>query len=104
VVVSRDGGIEPVWSPTGREIFYRSVDGRRMMAVEIDTEPTVSLGTPHVLFEGPYALGSSLWADYEVWPDGNEFLMVTVDEAPPPGVHVFINWISEVPRRIVAPE
>ena len=30
--------------------------------------------------------------------------MVTVDDAPPPGIHVFINWISEVRRRIVASE
>lgn len=104
VVVSRDGGIQPVWSPTGREIFYRSVDGRRMMAVDIETTPKVSVGTPHVLFEGPYRLGESFWSDYDVWPDGNEFLMVTVDDAPPPGIHVFINWISEVRRRIVAPE
>ena len=104
VVVSRDGGIQPVWSPTGREIFYRSADGRRMMAVDIETTPKVSVGTPHVLFEGPYRLAESFWADYDVWPDGNEFLMVAVDDAPPPGIHVFINWISEVPRRVGAPE
>jgi len=73
VVVSRDGGIQPVWSPTGREIFYRSVDGRRMIAVDIETTPTVSVGTPHVLFEGAYRLGESFWSDYDVWPDGNEF-------------------------------
>jgi serine/threonine-protein kinase len=104
IVVSRDGGIEPVWSPNGREIFYRSVNGRRMMAVDIETTPKVSVGTPHVLFEGPYRLGGSFWSDYDVWPDGNEFLMVTIEDAPPPGIHVFINWISEVRRRIVARE
>jgi hypothetical protein len=41
VVVSRDSGTQPVWAPTGREIFYRSVDGRRMMAVDIEIMPTV---------------------------------------------------------------
>jgi eukaryotic-like serine/threonine-protein kinase len=105
LVVSRGGGIEPVWSPTGREIFYRSVDGRRMMAVEIQTEPSVSVGTPYVLFEGSYPLLSSFFSDYDVWPDGNEFLMVAAaSEGATPGVVVVINWLNEVRSRLAAPE
>jgi Tol biopolymer transport system component/tRNA A-37 threonylcarbamoyl transferase component Bud32 len=104
VVISRGGGVEPVWSPTGREIFYRSVDGRRMLAVDVQTDPTVSVGPERVLFEAPFWLGSSYWSNYDVWPDGNEFLMVTAGDAGPPGVHVVINWIGEVRRRLAAPE
>jgi eukaryotic-like serine/threonine-protein kinase len=104
VVISRGGGIEPVWSPTGREIFYRSVDGRRMFAVEVQTEPSISVGAPRVLFEGPYPLGSSFWSDYDVWPDGNEFLMVAADDVGQPELHVVVNWIAEVRRRLAAPE
>ncbi len=35
-MVSKGGGIEPVWAPDGKEIFYRSVDGGRMLAVPFD--------------------------------------------------------------------
>ena len=48
-VVSRSRrpvGLEPVWSPTGREIFYRSVDGTRLMSVDMRTDPSLQVGTP----------------------------------------------------------
>ena len=50
--VSVGGGREPVWSPSGDEIFYRSVDGERMMAVSVRTEPTLTIDPPRTLFHG----------------------------------------------------
>jgi Tol biopolymer transport system component len=102
VIVSRGGGIEPVWSPTGREIFYRSVNGRRMMVVDVHTEPSFSVGTPRVLFEGPYPLASSYWSDYDVFRGGNEFLMVAADDAAPSELRVVINWTAEMTQRLAA--
>jgi Tol biopolymer transport system component len=104
LVVSQGGGIEPVWSPTGREIFYRSVDGRRLMAVDVQTKPVFSVGTPRVLFEGPYPLGTSFWSDYDVFPDGREFLMIAADDVGAEQLHVAINWIAEVRRRLETPQ
>jgi eukaryotic-like serine/threonine-protein kinase len=100
LIVSRGGGIEPVWSPTAREIFYRSVDGRRMLAVDIRLQPDVSIGTPRLLFEGPYPVGSSYWSDYDVWPDGDEFLMVRAERLGAPEIQVVINWAAEVRRQV----
>ena len=40
--VSSEGGLQPVWSVDGKELFYRS--GDRMMAVPITTEPDLSVG------------------------------------------------------------
>jgi hypothetical protein len=57
-----------------------------------------------VLFEGNYPVGSSYWSDYDVTPDGNEFLMVAGPETAPPGLQVVINWLAEVKRRLAAPE
>ena len=53
-MVSKGGGIEPVWAPNGKEIFYRSVDGRRMLAVPFDPMSGVH-GDPVTVFEGSYA-------------------------------------------------
>ena len=50
--ISTDGGTEPVWNRNGRELFYRS--GDKMMAVDIATQPSFSVGKPRMLFEGPY--------------------------------------------------
>ena len=36
--VSTSGGNSPLWSPDGRELFYRSGDAA--MAVPVETEPT----------------------------------------------------------------
>jgi len=104
VVVSQGGGIEPVWSPTGREIFYRSVDGRRLIAVDVDVTTAFSAGTPRVLFEGPYPLGSSFYSDYDVFPGGQEFLMISADAVGSEALHVAINWIAEVRQRLGNPE
>ena len=43
-----------IWSPLGNEIFYRSIDGRRMMAVDVTTEPELRIGLPRLLFEGDF--------------------------------------------------
>ena len=50
--ISTGGGLDPVWSADGSELFYRS--GSRMMVVPIDTEPTLTPGAATVVFEGPY--------------------------------------------------
>jgi serine/threonine-protein kinase len=97
VVVSPGGGIEPVWSPTGREIFYRSVEGRRMMAVDVRTEPSFAVGTPRVLFEGRLEpFGGSYWSNYDVSPDGREFLMLEAVGSPTPRLNVVLNWIGRL--------
>ena len=50
--VSSSGGNSPLWSPDGRELFYRSGDAT--MAVEVETQPTFKRGNPKTLFQGTY--------------------------------------------------
>ncbi len=49
--ISTDGGTEPLWAPSGSELFYRNMN--KMLAVEIenDTEEGFRPGRPRVLFE-----------------------------------------------------
>src|SRR5207244_3241821 len=51
-LVSTEGGHNPRWSRSGRELFYR--DGDKMLAVAITTQPAFEASKPHVLFERPY--------------------------------------------------
>ena len=52
------GGMTPMWSPDGRELYYRAPPSQgsgQMMAVGIDTTGSeLRLGTPRVLFPGPF--------------------------------------------------
>ena len=100
--ISSDGGNEPLWSASGRELFYRS--GDRMMAVDISTSGEFLAGKPRLLFEGSYVRSSAGYAraNYDVSPDGQRFLMLKSVErntAPLTQIHVVLNWSDELNRR-----
>lgn len=42
IQISSEGGTDPMWSPDGKELFYRNDD--RMMAVPVSTVPTFKAG------------------------------------------------------------
>ena len=73
MVVSTAGGNEPLWSPTGHELFYRVGDA--VMAVDVTTSPSLKVGTPHRLFEKRYEPSISLYANYSTI-DGQRFVMI----------------------------
>jgi len=101
--ISTEGGTEPVWNRNGRELFYRA--GDKLMAVEITTQPALSVGKPRVLFEGRYVPSPSSPANYDVSPDGQRFLMVKPNEqeqAAPTQINVVLNWFEELKRRVPA--
>ncbi|MGH9255186.1 MAG: protein kinase domain-containing protein [Vicinamibacterales bacterium] len=99
--VSTEGGTEPMWNRNGRELFYR--DGNRMMAVSITSQPTLSVGKPIMLFEGQYESTQVTNANYDVSPDGQQFLMLKASAAledAPTQINVVVNWFEELKRRV----
>jgi serine/threonine-protein kinase len=106
--ISTQGGLEPVWSRNGRELFYRS--GDRMMAVEISSQRDsngafssgFSASVPRLLFEGHYQYSGLVSSDYDVSPDGQRFLMVQSSgpEQIPTQIRVVLNWLEELKQRV----
>ena len=99
--ISADGGMEPMWNPNGRELFYRS--GRKMMAVEVASQPGFAAGKPRVLFEGDYLPTPLQFPNYDVSPDGQRFLMLKPSEqeaVAPTQINVVLNWFEELKRRV----
>jgi Tol biopolymer transport system component len=98
--VSTDGGFEPVWSPDGRELFYRI--GARMMVASIQTSPVFRSSRPRELFEGAYLSGREIVAiatTYDVAPDGEHFLMIEGGEEEGGNqLHLVLNWFEELKR------
>jgi eukaryotic-like serine/threonine-protein kinase len=77
--VSTDGGFEPVWAKSGKELFYRS--GRKLISVPVKLGADFVPGPPKVLFEGDFATGDETSA-YDVSPDGQRFYFIQEDKNP----------------------
>jgi hypothetical protein len=95
--ISSEGGVQPVWARSGREIFYRNAD--KMMAVPIEPGSPFRAGKPALLFEGSFhsaEFPTGLY--YDVAPDGERFVMV--QETMPTQIHVVQNWFSELERLV----
>jgi len=92
--VTTDGGRSPLWSRATGELFYR--DARLdMVAVEVETSPTFSLGRPTVLFSAGEYLADGLHPMYAVTPDGQRFLMIRREPRSPGQLVVVENWFQE---------
>ncbi len=92
----------------GAGFLRRSVvsllNGDKMMAIDITTEPTFGAGTPRLLFEGSYLAGTGNRAFYDVTPDGQRFVMVQTQQgAGATPIHVVLNWIEELKRLVPTP-
>ena len=94
--VSSDGGIDAVWSPDGREIFY--LKGDRMMAVAFDPGAPDPLGAESELFELGFEFDPSEDQSYDVFPDGQHFVMLWPDQESPPRLRVVTGFLREVAR------
>jgi Protein kinase domain/WD40-like Beta Propeller Repeat len=93
--ISKDGGRAPLWSKDGKQLFYRKAD--QVWVADVRTEGGFLPGKPRLLFE---QAGLEGW---DLWPDGQGFLMVKTEEAEPLPVTEMIlvqNWFEEVKRLV----
>ena len=72
--ISDDGGMTPTWAHSGRELFYRGLQGA-MVAVRVRTEPVFSKVGSRVLFEGREFASRFLHPIWDVAPDDQRFVM-----------------------------
>ena len=90
-LVSKGGGIGPLWRTDGKELLYLGL-ASQMMAVDIDTSKGFQAGTPRRLFSAPT---EALTTGWDLAPDGKRFLFV----APPNAGRtvpftVVLNWAA----------
>jgi serine/threonine-protein kinase len=92
--VSTEGGMLPVWSPVGNEIFYLS--GMKLLAVPVGAKGEEFVaGDPKVLFENHEVFS------FAATHDGKRFIAA---ENPNPGAEprldIVVNWFAEVRRKV----
>jgi DNA-binding SARP family transcriptional activator len=94
--ISEGGGTEPVWSHRGGELFYRDASGD-LMAVELNTSPTFSLGRATVLFPAAKFTSNRFNPQYAVAPDDRRFLMIRpLNSSTTDKLIVVENWFEEL--------
>jgi serine/threonine-protein kinase len=94
--VSTGGGLHPLWSRDGRQIFFRT--GQQMRAVDLQAEPDVRLGTPRTLFERRYSFGPNLTVpNFSISRDGKELLLIR-EESGSGHLSLILNWQQNVGR------
>jgi dipeptidyl aminopeptidase/acylaminoacyl peptidase len=104
--VSRNGGGEPKWAHSGRELFYR--EGTRMMVAEVVAGATFDVSAQRVLFDaGPLIRRSDRYAYgypvYDVSPDDQRFLMARLSgpsHEAAAGLILVENFLEELKVRV----
>jgi serine/threonine-protein kinase len=93
--VSLDGGTEPLWAASGRELFYRS--GAKMIVAAITVHPTFAVGARRELFQGNY-VNDPVYRSYDVTRDGRGFVLVRSPK-PMGDLIVVLNWFDQLRGR-----
>ena len=100
-VISQNGGQEPLWARNGKQLFYRSTDGRQMWVADVRVDGSFSVGKPRLLFNVPGLRAGTPIRSWDLSPDGQRFLMVKNEEATPTPVTemvLIMNWFEDVKR------
>jgi eukaryotic-like serine/threonine-protein kinase len=94
--VSTSGGLAPVWSRKGTDLFYRSTDGS-VMAVTVTLAPTLAVSTPRPLFDAQGYENA-----FDISPDDQRFLMMPVVPTEIAGgqIHLILNFLAELRQRV----
>ena len=103
-LISAGGGDVAVWSRDGRELFFKSLDGRQMFAVPMQLGTTLVAGRPQILFEFAMPPSGGGYRAYDIAPDGR-FLIIRSSQAEAgiavaPEIVVVQNWFEELKRLV----
>jgi serine/threonine-protein kinase len=101
VLVSQNGGREPVWSRDGRELYYVGFEqrGSQLVALGVATDPEFRVLSRQALFDASEYEPADPHANFDVGPDGR-FAMVHQGRLSE--MVLVLNWSEEVRRRTVS--
>ena len=96
--VSLDGGNEPVWSHSGRELFFLSRG--QLMSVALAPSDRFRASAPEPLFPVGDYWQDELHPSYAVGADDQSFLFVRRDEGPAYRLVMVLNWFDELEAEV----
>jgi hypothetical protein len=96
VAVSTKGGLSPLWSADGRELFFRL--GSKMLSARVTSTQPLAFDPPAEIFDGPYTLDLMGHQREDVAADGQKFLMVENSDDFP--IVIVQNWPLELEQLV----
>ena len=97
--VSPNGGIEPVWAHSGRELFYRN-GANELVAAEVVATPRFTVGTQRVLFSLVDYQTDDPHTPYAVSSDDQRFMMIRRAGAAQGELILVLNWFEELKEKV----
>jgi hypothetical protein len=104
--ISKEGGTYPRWGRDGRELFYFGLDSQ-LMVVSISGGAALTVGAAVPLFElsaigGPVPASGAVaaagaggfLAQYDVAPNGRQFLVNVAEDSTASTINVMLNWTA----------
>jgi serine/threonine-protein kinase len=103
-LISSGGGMFPVWSPSGRELFYWNPDGRIFAVNCVARDDLFAADKPRVWSETKIG-AFSISRTFDIAPDGKQFAVRMAAEdtggrEAPTHVTFLLNFFDELKRRV----
>jgi len=104
--ISNTGGVMPVWSRNGHELFYRTEDQRIMVVGYAVNGESFVAGKPRV-WSGKQLANIGLGVNFDLAPDGKRCVVLMQAASPEPRatqshVTLVVNYLDEIRRRVAA--
>lgn len=98
-LVSTEGGVRPLWAPSGKELFFVAPSGA-VMGATVTPGATWAASTPAVrVSEGYFTSPGNPGRTYDVSPDGERMLMIKdVPQGVPNHLVIAQHWLQELRR------
>ena len=98
--VTVDGGSEPRWAHSGRELFLRNARGE-MVVHSVDPEAAmVNIGPAEVLFDASIYQSDNFHVSYDVTQDDQQFMLIATADDSGGDVILVIDWLEEVKAKV----
>jgi serine/threonine-protein kinase len=104
--VSTNGGSQPLWARSGKELFFIDRSGA-LTGVRVEGQSSFTIGTPAKILDSSYVWSVPTYAGrmYDISPDGQRFLMLKQSSLPdrtsaPRSITVVQNWFEELKRLV----
>jgi serine/threonine protein kinase len=88
--ISVDGGMFPVWSRDGRELYFLNLNGTKMMAARIEPGAPFQAGVPKPLFD--VRMGASNNRSYDVSVDSRFLVASPAEQTAAVPMTIILNW------------
>jgi Tol biopolymer transport system component len=93
VQVSGEGGVQPLWSKNGKELFYLAAD-KNLMSVQIKPGALIDASAPKALFRTSLS-GAYCCSEYAISGDGQRVYVLEPVASQEDSLHVITRWDGE---------